>query len=98
MPVKWKNFYERVIKDQLVSELDKYFSPFISAYRKGYSTQHVLIRLVEEGRERLDNNYIIGAILMDLSKAFGCIPYDLIISKLAAYGLDDTALKLIFSY
>ena len=46
--------YEKVIKDQLVSGLDKYLSPFISAYRKGYSTQHVLTRLVEEWRERLD--------------------------------------------
>ena len=35
---------------------------------------------------------------MDLSKAFDCISLDLIIAKLAAYGLDDTALKLIFSY
>ena len=35
---------------------------------------------------------------MDLSKSFDCIPHDLIITKLAAYGLDDTALKLIFSY
>ena len=35
---------------------------------------------------------------MDLSKAFYCISRDLIIAKLAAYGLDDTALKLIFSH
>ena len=35
---------------------------------------------------------------MDLSKAFDCISYDLIIAKLAAYCLDNTALKLIFSY
>ena len=35
---------------------------------------------------------------MDLSKAFDCISHDLIIAKLAAYGLDDTALQLIFSY
>ena len=35
---------------------------------------------------------------MDLSQAFECILHDLFIAKLAAYGLDDTALKLIFSY
>ena len=43
--------YEKVIKDQLVSGLERYFSPFISAYRKRFCTQHVLIRLVEEWRE-----------------------------------------------
>ena len=35
---------------------------------------------------------------MDLSKEFDCISHDLIIAKLAAYDVDDTALKLIFSY
>ena len=94
----FSKIYEKVIKDQLVSGLDKYLSPFISAYRKGYSTQHVLTRLVEEWRERLDNNYIVGAILMDLSKAFDCISHDLVIAKLVAYNIDDTALKLIFSF
>ena len=68
------------MKDQLVSGLDKYLSSFISAYRKGFSTQYIFTRLVEEWRERLANNYIVGAILMDLSKAFDCILHDLIIS------------------
>ena len=90
----FSKIYEKVVKDQLVSGLDKYLSPFISAHRKGYSTQDVITRLVEEWRERLDNNYVVGAILMDLSKAFDCILHDLIITKLAAYGLDDSALQM----
>ena len=35
---------------------------------------------------------------MDLPKAFHSLPHDLNIAKLGAYGLDSTALKLIFSY
>ena len=37
-------------------------------------------------------------ILMDLSKAFDCVPHDLIIAKLHAYGFDIKALKYILSY
>ena len=35
---------------------------------------------------------------MDLSKAFDCVPHDLITAKLAAYGFDNTALSFILSY
>ena len=35
---------------------------------------------------------------MDLSKAFDCINHDLLIAKLAAYGLGWDALKLIKNY
>ena len=73
-------------------------SPFISAYRENYSTQQVLIRLLEEWRENLDKNFIVGAVLMVLSKAFDCIPHDLIIAKLAAYGIETETLRLIYSY
>ena len=89
---------KNLFKDQLVLGLDKYFSPFIFAYRKGYSTQHVLTGLVEEWREWLDNKHIVGAILRDLSKIFDCISHNLITAKSAPYGLDNTALKLIFCY
>ena len=35
---------------------------------------------------------------MDLSKAFDCLPHELIIAKLAGYGLGKGALQVIFSY
>ena len=57
----------------MASGLAKYFSPLISAYRKGYGAQHILTRLIEEWRTQLDNNHIVGAILIDLSKLFDCI-------------------------
>ena len=90
--------YEIVLKNALLSALSEYMSPFISAYREGYSTQHVLARLTEEWRKNLDDDYIVGGVLMDLSKAFDCMPHDLLIAKLDSYGLDRNLLKYINSY
>ena len=73
-------------------------SIFIAAYRRAYGTQHVLIRLIEDWKSHLDNDFLVGAILMDLSKAFDCIPHDLLIAKLHAYGFDGDALVLTYSY
>ena len=50
----FSKIYEKALKQQLISHLDKTLSIFISAYRKSYSTQHVLINLVEDWREKLD--------------------------------------------
>ena len=63
-----------------------FLSDFISAYRKGHSTNHILLRLVENWKAALNCNLFTGAVLMDLSKAFDCIPHDLLIAKLLAYG------------
>ena len=48
--------------------------------------------------EKLDKNFIVGAVLMDLSKVFDCISHNLIIAKLAAYGIKRENLRLIYSY
>ena len=90
--------YEKIIKDQLIPHLDRCLSKFIMAYRQQYNTQHVLIRLTEEWRQNPDNDNVAGAVLMDLSKAFDCIPHDLLIAKLSAYGFHEDALVYIFSY
>ena len=94
----FSKIFEKILKEQLSPFLDKTLSIFIAAYRTAYSTQHVLIKLVEEWKSKLDNNFIVGSVLMDLSKAFDCIPHDLIIAKLHAYGFDENALVLVYSY
>ena len=70
----------------------------LSAYRTNYSPQHVIIRLLEEWRKKLNDNFVVGAVLADLPKAFDCIPHDVLIAKRAAYGFSEEALMYILSY
>ena len=46
----------------------------------------------------MDNGNVFGALLTNLSRAFDCLPHDLIIAKLNSYGFNLTALNLIQNY
>ena len=59
---------------------------------------YALISLIERWRKSLDNKGYEDAVLMDLSKAFDTLNYDLLIPKLHAYGFDIKTLKLLHSY
>ena len=90
----FSNIYEMHLKNHLVSSMNQHISNLVSAYRKYYSSQHVLIGLLEEWRKCLDNNYVVGGVLVDLSKAFDCVPQNLLIAKLESYGINEN----VFSY
>ena len=84
---------EKFSKNFLVSKIEMFLSPSLQAYRKSYNTRHVLTRMIEEWRKNLDNNSVVEAVLADLSKAFDCMPQDLLIRKLSAYELSSDSLK-----
>ena len=54
--------------------------------------------MIEKWKKIVDGGGVFGALLTDLSKTFDCIPHDLIIAKLEAYGFHIDALKLIHDY
>ena len=90
--------FERIMQDQMSGFISGKLSPYLCGYRKGYSAQHALISLIEHWRSALDKKGYVGAVLMDLSKAFDCINHNLLIAKLHAYGFSIDALKLIKCY
>ena len=79
--------FERVIYNQLGKYMDTYLNKLLCVFRKAHSTQHAL-----------DNSGLLGTILMDLSKAYDCLPHDLIIAKFEAYGLSKSSLSLLLDY
>jgi ribonucleases P/MRP protein subunit RPP40 len=70
----------------------------LCGFRRGYSTQHTLIFLLNKWHECINNGGIVGTLLMDLSKAYDFIPHDLLIAKLEAYGFSKESLKFLISY
>ena len=78
--------------------MDKFLSKYQCGFRKGYNAQHCLLAMIEKWKKAVDNGNVFGALLTDLSKAFDCLPHDLIIAKLNSYGFNLTALNLIHNY
>ena len=79
-------------------QLSKYFvSKFQCSFREGFITQHSLLSMLENWKRAVDDNKVFGALLTDLLKTFDCISHDLLITKLNAYGLSLSGLKLVHS-
>ena len=66
---------------QISFYIDQFLSPYMCGYRKGFSTQHALLPLIEKWEKVLDKKGYGGARLMHLSKAFNPINHDLLIAK-----------------
>ena len=97
LPVVSKLF-ERIMQKQMIAYIEKFLSPYLCGYRKGFNAQYALLAMIEKWKKCLDGNGFAGAILMDLSKAFDTINHELLIAKLEAYGFDSCALEIVQSY
>ena len=90
--------HEDLMNDQLYAYFEDIFEELLNAFRKKYCCQSLLTKLIKDWKISLDSNQIVGAVFMDLSKAFDCLPHSLIIAKLHAYGLSLDACKFLSGY
>ena len=90
--------FERVMYNQLSDYMDTFLNKLLCGFRKAHSTQHALFKLLQRWQSELDESGFVGTILMDLSKAYDCLPHDLIIAKFEAYGLSSDSLNLLLDY
>ena len=90
--------YERFLHKEFKPFAETFLSGFAAGYRKEYSCNHVLMRLIENWKRAIDENFQIGTVLMDLSKASNCIPHGLLIAKIYVYGLSEETTTFFYSY
>ena len=90
--------FERCISNQIAQFFDKILSKHQCGFRKGHSAQHSLIVVLEKWKESVDRGHVFGALLTKLSKAFDCLPRNLLIAKLNVYGFDNKAVRFVYDY
>jgi len=103
-PISVLNFFskifEKLVYNHIIQFLDKnnilYQNQF--GFRKGHSTHHALITLVDKITKSLDNGDLVIGVFLDLKKAFDTVDHKILIKKLYAYGIRGNLLQWIQSY
>ena len=75
-------FLKKCINNQVPVFFDKVFPKYQRGFRKGFSAQHFLIKLLEQWKKSIDQGLVFGALLTDLSKVFDFYPMSYLLLNL----------------
>ena len=67
-------------------------------FRRGHSTSHAIISLVEKVSHSLDTGKIVVGVFLDLKKAFDTVDHQILLDKLYAHGIRNNMYEWFKSY
>ena len=91
---------ERHIHCYLISFLGKYnlLHDNQSGFRRHHSCETALCRITNSWLQNINNSKAVGAVFIDLTKAFDLINHEILLHKLKLYGIDDNCALFFKSY
>ena len=91
---------EKAVHNQLTSYLEenKLLSSRQFGFRKRHSTELATALLIDDMRKDVDCGKLVGAVFIDLSKAFDVLGHSLLLDKLRSYGIQSTEYKWFTDY
>ena len=101
IPVSILSSISKIFERRFYKQLYDYFDLLFTEpmwVSKRFSCCKLFANDIEKYRRSLDQGGVYGTLLTDVSKDFDCLPHELTIAKLYAYGVDMLLLKLINSY
>ena len=92
--------FEKIVHKKMISFLDKFkvLSDSQFGFRKNMSTETALLKFTDSIYEGLNNKENVGAIYMDLSKAFDVMNHKILEQKLEHYGFRGVFLKFVMNF
>ncbi|KAK2171267.1 hypothetical protein NP493_1083g00012 [Ridgeia piscesae] len=92
--------FERIVYQQLNAYLQTHqlLYEHQSGFRSYYSTETCLIYLTDFIKQEQDKGNYVGMVLLDLQKAFDTVNHKIMLQKLEAIGLHESAIAWFNSY
>ena len=91
---------EKVVFLQIVEYLDSnnLVHPNHHGSRQGHSTATALLQMYDQWVEEVEDDKLVGVMMVDLSAAFDMVDHPLLLEKLRLFGLEENVLSWIQSY
>lgn len=91
---------EKIVYCQLLNyvEMNNIFYEYQSGFRKNYNCETAFQYILNEWKEKSDNNMFTVVVFLDLKRAFETINREKLIKKLENYGLSGIVLKWFYNY
>jgi hypothetical protein len=91
---------EHIICSHLLKHFEKYqiLSSLNHGFRSAYSTETQLIVTMHDLLSTFDKKQQVDVAILDFSKAFDTVPHDLLLLKMANYGVNGSLLQRLSSF
>ena len=103
-PLTMLNLNSKILESIICDSLDKHLSetgilhPNQWGFKKGISTESLLLYLTETWKKAIDAGYKVGVIFVDFKKAFDTVDHRILESKLLATGISGNFHEWIVNY